>query len=76
MPSGRKKNARKPKTCTVSLAPEIYGLLERIANSGYSARTVPTVADEMIRRGLDNLDANGIVGKLLHERIAGGGEPK
>jgi hypothetical protein len=67
MPKGL--NASKTKIITVSVAPEIHELLERIAKSGYSARSVAAVAEEMIRKGLDGLDANGILGKLLHQRI-------
>jgi len=77
MPPGRKKHVRKSRTCTVSLPPEIYSMLEIIADSGHSnARTVPAVGADMIVRGLDSLKPDGLIGKLLHERIAGGREPK
>ena len=77
MPPGRKKNERKSRTCTVSLPPEIYSMLEEIAMSGYStARTVPAVAADMIGRGLDSLKPDGLLGKRLHARIAVGAEPK
>jgi hypothetical protein len=69
MPKG--ENPAKTKRFNVSTSPEIYGLLEEIAKSGYAARSVPTVAEELIRTGLDNLKPDGLLGKLLHERIAG-----
>ena len=50
MPRGN--NPIKARTVTVSVTPQVFDLLGKLARSGYSARSEASVAEEMIRKGL------------------------
>jgi len=62
----RRENAIKAKQLTISLSPQIYDLLTELANSGYAARTEASVAEEMIRKGLND---DGLISNMLRQKL-------
>lgn len=62
----RSRNANKPQRMVISVTPQICELLREIAKSGYGAKTAPSVAEEMIRKGLD---ASGLITDLLRRKL-------
>jgi hypothetical protein len=63
---GRKSNAVGTHPITVSVSVPVYNLLRRIAQTGYSGRSEPAVAEEMIRKGLN---ADGLLSDVIKSKI-------
>jgi hypothetical protein len=63
----RRENALKSKQVTVSVSPQIYGLLTELSKSGFTARTEAAVAEEMIRKGLNS---DGLISEILRQKVA------
>jgi len=66
---GRKGNPVETVQIQVSLARPVYELLEAIAKSGYGARTSASVAEEMIRAGLNTLKTDDFLSARIKKRI-------
>lgn len=62
----RPENAIKAKQVTVSVTPQIFGLLTELSKSGFTARTEASVAEEMIRKGLN---ADGLISELVRRKL-------